>query len=80
LEEILENKASVEKSVPKAQRGKDRNGYETIVEPHGQGNRKSEGDNLLDLCSRNDCVIGNNWFKKRRRQQNEEMGELSGHV
>jgi hypothetical protein len=49
-----------------AQIGKDRNGYRTIMGPHGEGNRSPERQNLLDMCNRNDRVIGNNWFQKRR--------------
>jgi hypothetical protein len=46
--------------------GKDRNGYETIMEPHREGKRNSEVENLLDMCSRNYWMIGNNWFQKGR--------------
>jgi hypothetical protein len=33
---------------------------------HREGNRNTEGENLLDMCNRNDWAIGNNWFQKRR--------------
>jgi hypothetical protein len=46
--------------------GKDGNGYETIMVPHGEGNKNHERKNLLDMCNRNSWVIGNNWFQKRR--------------
>jgi hypothetical protein len=49
-----------------AQIGKEKNGYQTIMGPHEEGNRKSEWENLLDMCDRNDWVICNNWFQNRR--------------
>jgi hypothetical protein len=49
-----------------AQIGKDnRNGYETITEPHREGNRNSDRENFLDMCNRSEWVIGNNWFQKK---------------
>jgi hypothetical protein len=38
--------------------------------PHGEGNRNSEGENLPDMCKRNYCAIGNNWFQKKKPQDN----------
>jgi hypothetical protein len=49
-----------------AQKRKNRNGYETIMGPHIEGNRKREGKNITDMYNRNDHMIGNNWFQKRR--------------
>jgi hypothetical protein len=34
--------------------------------PQGAGNRKSEGKDLLDISNKNNWVIVNNWFQKRR--------------
>jgi hypothetical protein len=36
--------------------------------PHGEGNRNREGQDLQDMCSRNDWMIGNNWFQNGRRK------------
>jgi hypothetical protein len=42
------------------------NGYQTIMGPHGDGNRNSERENWQDMCNRNDWVMVNNWFQKKR--------------
>jgi hypothetical protein len=34
--------------------------------PRGEGNRHSKGDKLLDMCNRNDWVIGKKWVEKRK--------------
>jgi hypothetical protein len=70
FEEILEDNASGEYIFImgdfNAQTGKGRNGYKTIMGPHRDCNRNSEGENILDICNRNDWEIGNNWFQKMR--------------
>jgi hypothetical protein len=71
FEEILEDNANGEYIYVmgdfNAQTGKERNGYSTIMGPHGEGSRNSEGENILDACNRNDWVIGNNWFQKKEK-------------
>ncbi|KAL1446168.1 hypothetical protein WDU94_012372, partial [Cyamophila willieti] len=48
-----------------AQVGSNRTSYETIMGPWGYGNRNLEGERLIDLCIRNELIIGNTWYKKR---------------
>ncbi|XP_022188445.1 uncharacterized protein LOC111047087 [Nilaparvata lugens] len=48
-----------------AQVGEDRRGFETVLGPFGYGRRNTEGEQLLDLCIRNNLIIKNSWFKKR---------------
>jgi hypothetical protein len=49
-----------------AQVGAGRNGYENIIGKFGEGTRNQEGENILDMCNRNQWMIGNGWFKKRK--------------
>ncbi|XP_008481019.1 craniofacial development protein 2-like [Diaphorina citri] len=49
-----------------AQVGCDRQGFEEIMGAHGWGPRNAEGENLLDLCTRNSLVLTNTWFYKRK--------------
>jgi hypothetical protein len=44
--------------------GGDGNGYENIMGTDREDDRNTEGESLLDMCNRNDRVIGNSWFQK----------------
>jgi hypothetical protein len=57
-----------------AQIQKEKNGYQTVMGPDEEGNRSSEGKNLLDMCNRNDWVTCNNWFQKRRSHNILQLG------
>uniref|UniRef100_A0A8D8V658 Craniofacial development protein 2 n=1 Tax=Cacopsylla melanoneura TaxID=428564 RepID=A0A8D8V658_9HEMI len=48
-----------------AQVGTDRTNQETVMGPWGYGNQNPEGERLIDLCIRNEMLLGNTWFKKR---------------
>jgi hypothetical protein len=48
-----------------AQVGSDRANHETVMGPWGYGNRNPEGERLIDLCVRNEMLLGNTWYKKR---------------
>lgn len=48
--------------------------YESILGAHGWGNRKIEGEKLLDLYMRNSLVIANTWFVKRKSHKISRYG------
>ena len=47
-------------------RGTCRTGYEEVIGPHREGERDEEGQELLDLCRRNNLRIGNGWYQKKK--------------
>ncbi|KAL1448519.1 hypothetical protein WDU94_000571, partial [Cyamophila willieti] len=69
FESTLENHLKGDKNIimgdMNAQVGTDRTNYETVMGPWGYGNQNPEGERLIDLCMRNEMLLGNTWFKKR---------------
>jgi exonuclease III len=48
-----------------AQVGQDRRGFEEVLGADGWGERNLEGERLLELCVRNEMLVGNSWYKKK---------------
>ena len=49
-----------------AQIGIDRNGYEEVMEPFGYGKRNVEGEEIVNLCIRNNLLIKKHVFQEKR--------------
>jgi hypothetical protein len=56
-----------------AQVGTERNGYENIIGKFGEGTSKQEGENLLDMCNRNQWMIGNGMVQEEEKSQNHKV-------
>lgn len=65
LEDYIRDENTIVMGDLNAQVGSERLGFETSLGPYGWGPRNNEGIKLLDLCLRNELVLGNSWFKKR---------------
>ena len=49
--------------------GKEREGIEGVIGPFGEETRNTEGENLIDMCVRNDLKIMNGYFKHKDNHQ-----------
>ncbi|KAI5734098.1 hypothetical protein M8J77_002409 [Diaphorina citri] len=69
FEDELDNRIGGENNIImgdlNAQVGSNRLNYEEVLGPHGYGTRNIEGEKLLDLCTRNNLIMGNSWFMKK---------------